>query len=40
MDLLDPAEIPTNYVQDSPDWEGDWSPSERCLEVMRWVRGE
>jgi hypothetical protein len=40
MDFVDPAEIPTNYVHDSPDWEDEWSPSERCLEVMRWVRGE
>jgi hypothetical protein len=40
MDFVDPAEIPTNYVQDSPNWEDEWSPSERCLEVMRWVRGE
>ena len=40
MDFVDPAEIPTNYVQDSPEWEDEWSPSERCLEVLRWVRGE
>ena len=39
MDFVDPSEIPTNYFQDSPDWEDEWSPSERCLEVLRWVRG-
>jgi hypothetical protein len=39
MDMVDLEEVPTNYVKDSPDWEDDWSPSERCLEVMRWVRG-
>jgi hypothetical protein len=40
MDMVDLEVIPTNYEQDSPDWEGEWSPSERCLEVVRWVRGE
>ncbi len=39
MDLVDLEEIPTNYLKDSPDWEDEWSPSERGLEVMKWVRG-
>jgi hypothetical protein len=40
MDMVDLEKIPTNYEQDGPDWEDEWSPSERCLEMMRWVRGE
>ena len=40
MDMVSLDEIPTHYENDSPDWEDEWSPSERCLEVMRWVRGE
>lgn len=40
MDMVDLEEIPTNYLKDSPNWEDEWSPSERCLEVLRWVRGD
>jgi hypothetical protein len=40
MDMVSLEEIPTHYEMDSPDWEDEWSPSERCLEVMRRVRGE
>jgi hypothetical protein len=40
MDRLSLLEIPTNYERDSPRWENEWSPTERCWDVMRWVRGE
>jgi hypothetical protein len=40
MDMVDLEEVPTKYEMDSPNWEYEWSPSVRCLEVMRWVRGE
>ena len=40
MDMVSLEEIPTNYAMHSPDWEDQWAPSARCLEVMSWVRGE
>lgn len=39
MDMVEQDEIPTNYGDESPNWEREWAPSARCLEVMRWVRG-
>jgi hypothetical protein len=39
MDMVGLEEIPTNNEKDSPRWENEWSPTESCLEVMRWVRG-
>ncbi len=26
------------YRNDGPDWEDEWSPTQRCLEMIGWVR--